>query len=65
MAHEVELKLRIRARDVARLRRHPALTAYSEASPVTRKLTSIYYDTPTLALLDRELSLRVRRMAGG
>lgn len=64
MAHEVELKLRIRAQDIARLRRHPALTGHA-ARPVTRKLTSIYYDTPHLALLDRELSLRVRRMSGG
>lgn len=62
MAHEVELKLRIRPSDAARLRKHPAVTRATCAGPLTRKLTSIYYDTPQLALLDAGLSLRVRRM---
>lgn len=65
MANEVELKLRIRAADIPRLKQHPALTGNLLEAPVTRKLTSIYYDTPDLALLDAGLSLRVRRMAGG
>lgn len=64
MAHEVELKLRLRARDAARLQAHPAVTAAARQGPLTRKLTSIYYDTPQLALLDAGLSLRVRRMGG-
>ncbi len=64
MAHEVELKLRIRPRDAARLRNHPAVTGATRAGPVTHRLTSIYYDTPQLALLDAGLSLRVRRMDG-
>lgn len=63
-ASEVELKLRLRPRDAARLRRHPCIVAASLGRPVTRKLTSIYYDTPQLALLDAGLSLRVRRMGG-
>ena len=65
MANEIELKLRIRAADVARLRQHPAVKQALVGKPVTRRLTSIYYDTPELALLDADLSLRVRRMSGG
>lgn len=65
MANEIELKLRIRAVDLPRLRQHPAVKQALVGQPVTRRLTSIYYDTPKLALLDADLSLRVRRMAGG
>lgn len=64
MAHEVELKLRIQPADAARLRRHPAIRSAVIGKPITRKLISIYYDTPQLALLDAGISLRVRRMAG-
>lgn len=65
MANEIELKLRIDAADVARLRRHPALLRPLHGEPLTRRLTSIYYDTPDLRLLDAAISLRVRHMAGG
>lgn len=65
MTHEVELKLRIRPTDVLRLRRHPTVVQTSTDAPLTRKLTSIYFDTPQLALLDAEVSLRVRHMDGG
>jgi inorganic triphosphatase YgiF len=65
MANEVELKLRIRTADIPHLRRHPAILNAITGKPVTRKLTSIYYDTPQLALLDAKISLRVRRMSGG
>jgi triphosphatase len=65
MANEIELKLRIRAVDLPRLRQHPAVKQALIGKPVTRRLTSIYYDTPQLALLDADLSLRVRRMSGG
>ena len=65
MANEIELKLRIASSDLAHLRRHPAILAALSGKPVTRRLISIYYDTPNLALLDAGLSLRVRRMSGG
>lgn len=64
MANEVELKLRIARKDAARLRHHPAVLAACAGKPVTRKLTSIYFDTPGLTLLDTGISLRVRRMSG-
>jgi triphosphatase len=65
MANEIELKLRIRAADLPRLRQHPAVKQVLVGKPITRRLASIYYDTPQLALLDADLSLRVRRMSGG
>ncbi|OIQ87789.1 inorganic triphosphatase [mine drainage metagenome] len=65
MPNEIELKLRISSTDLSRLRHHPAILAALTGRPVTRKLTSIYYDTPQLALLDAGISLRVRRMSGG
>jgi inorganic triphosphatase YgiF len=64
MPNEVELKLRINPAHIARLRRHPAVVATTIGKPLTRKLTSIYYDTPDLQLLDADVSLRVRRMSG-
>lgn len=65
MANEVELKLRIETADLQRLRQHPAVRHALVGKPVTRRLISIYYDTPELALLDAGISLRVRRMSGG
>lgn len=65
MPNEVELKLRIAPTDAASLRHIPAVTVATVGKPVTRKLVSIYYDTPDLQLLDAGVSLRVRRMSGG
>ncbi|HQR60724.1 MAG TPA: CYTH and CHAD domain-containing protein, partial [Methylophilaceae bacterium] len=64
MTHEVELKLRIAAQDIPHLRRHPAIKAALVGESITRKLVSIYFDTPQLALLDAGISLRARYMAG-
>ena len=63
MANEVELKLRIAAPDILRLKHHPAIKAAQFGKPRTHNLLSIYYDTPQLALLDLGISLRVRRIA--
>lgn len=64
MPDEIELKLRIDRRHAARLRQHPAILAAASGKPITRKLTSIYFDTPQLTLLDAGINLRVRRMSG-
>lgn len=64
MPDEIELKLRIDRKHAGRLRQHPAILAASTGNPVTRKLTSIYFDTPQLTLLDAGINLRVRRMSG-
>lgn len=65
MSSEIELKLRIAAADIPRLRRHRLVCQHRVGRAVTRKLASIYYDTPQLALLKAGISLRVRRMSGG
>jgi inorganic triphosphatase YgiF len=65
MPNEIELKLRIAAADLPRLRRHPAIRQHLVGKASTRKLTSVYFDTPDLKLLDAAISLRVRRMSGG
>ena len=47
---EIELKLQIAAEDMARLRRNPALRAMTDGRPITRRLRSVYFDTPKLQL---------------
>jgi len=68
MANEIELKLRIAKSDIPRLKRQLANIAASSlgiqlSKPSTHKTLSTYYDTPDLTLLDRGISLRVRRAA--
>jgi len=63
MASEVELKLRIATSDIAHLKYHAAISGALVGKPKIRSLTSIYYDTPQLALLDLGISLRVRRVS--
>jgi inorganic triphosphatase YgiF len=65
MANEIELKLSIGEPDADRLNQHPAITEQLIEAPWTRQLTSTYYDTPELSLLDSGLNLRVRSMSGG
>jgi inorganic triphosphatase YgiF len=65
MQNEIELKLRINTKDIIRLRRHAAIRQHLTGTPMTRRLVSIYYDTPDLQLLKKKISLRVRRMSGG
>jgi triphosphatase len=65
MANEIELKLRIDDSSAHLIAHHPAITERLIEAPWTRKLVSIYYDTPDLSLLDAGLNLRVRSMSGG
>ena len=58
---ETELKLKIAASDVARLREHPLLATLPEAAWREHELTDTYYDTPGLDLWCAGLTLRVRR----
>ncbi len=56
---EVELKLLVPRKAVARLLRHPALAKGARA--VRSRLRSMYYDTPALDLQRHGQTLRVRR----
>ena len=62
MAVETELKLRIAPEHLNRLKRHPLLKSLSTARASTRKLYSVYYDTPDLKLHRRAMALRLRRV---
>lgn len=64
MATEVELKLWVAPEHAAALIRHPRVRALSREGPRTRKLYSVYYDTPDLQLKRQGLTLRLRRVGG-
>lgn len=59
MGEEIELKLAIAPNMGARLRRDPLLAG--AAGGGTRRLSSVYYDTPDLALRNLGIGIRVRR----
>ena len=58
---EIELKLRLPQSCIPRLQRSSLLKSLSVSRPVTRKLYSIYYDTPALDLKKKNVALRLRR----
>lgn len=62
MAVETELKLRISAGQLARLKRHALLKTHSVNRPVTRRLYNIYYDTAKLDLYRSAQALRLRHV---
>ncbi len=62
---EIELKLRINQSNAPRLFEHPEIQQRIVTPPQTRRLVSVYFDTPALQLLDAGISLRVRSMSGG
>ena len=57
---EIELKLEVDPRDVARLKRQLSRLCVTE--PVVRTLVSVYFDTARWTLREHRLSLRVRRV---
>ncbi|HEY5656182.1 MAG TPA: CYTH domain-containing protein [Myxococcota bacterium] len=64
MEREVELKLEISPRELARLQRHPRVRALSTGPARTATLRSVYFDTRDLALARRGMGLRLRWMGG-
>ncbi|MDD4912029.1 MAG: CYTH and CHAD domain-containing protein [Sideroxydans sp.] len=62
MSIETELKLRITPEDMRRLKRHPFLRSLSLQRAYNQPLYSIYYDTPTLTLIQHKMALRLRRV---
>lgn len=57
---EIELKLEVDPRDVARIKRH--LRRLSDAKPAASTLVSVYFDTARWNLREHHVSLRVRRI---
>jgi triphosphatase len=60
MSVETELKLSISPAHLNKLRRHPLLRELASGRAVTRKLHSVYYDTPDLRLRSKAMALRLR-----
>jgi inorganic triphosphatase YgiF len=61
---ELELKFEMSRPEVAALQAGAQLARRSIAAPVTRRLRSIYFDTPRQDLRAAGISLRLRRVAG-
>ncbi|WP_033068460.1 CYTH and CHAD domain-containing protein [Thalassospira australica] len=62
---EIELKLRIDPKHVARLKNAPVLREVKEGRRLlTTHLVSIYHDTPKLSLADKGLAVRLRKKGG-
>jgi len=57
---QTELKLKVPADELERLRGHPMLAGRALGEPVEHHLVDTYYDTPERALWQAGLSLRVR-----
>ncbi len=61
---EAELKLLLAPQDLHRLRRDPRIRALQQGRAATRRVHSVYYDTPERALLRAGLALRLRSDGG-
>ena len=61
---ETELKLLLQAQDLRRLRRDPQIKRMQQGRATTRRVHSVYYDTPEHALLHAGLALRLRSDGG-
>ncbi|MBO0735529.1 MAG: CHAD domain-containing protein [Alphaproteobacteria bacterium] len=62
MAHEIELKLQVPRDAISKAADLPGLRQLIQGPPRRQKLTSVYFDTPSLKLRDHGLALRVRRI---
>lgn len=62
---EIELKLGLAPDDMVRLSSHPPLALPTQAPPASRRLASVYFDTPDFALARAGVALRVRSTGDG
>ncbi len=60
MNEETELKLALAPKDVGRLKRQALLHTLKSRPAFTRRLVSVYFDTPDFALRDKKVVLRIR-----
>jgi len=61
MSREVELRFSVRPEDFARLKKAQP-RGFAAGPPATRRLSSVYYDTPDFDFAKAGLSLRVRKV---
>ncbi|MEA4839245.1 MAG: CHAD domain-containing protein [Rhodospirillaceae bacterium] len=64
MGAETEVKLRLDRAGLDALRRHPLIRKFKTGRAATQFQTSLYFDTPELALLHRRIALRIRHAGG-
>lgn len=62
MPHEVEIKLRLSPDRVSQLKRAPLLRSLARSRGRTRRLLSVYFDTPRLDLQSLGGALRIRHV---
>lgn len=62
---EIELKLALAPEDLARIAQRPCLSAGRLAEPTSKRLSSIYFDTPDFILAAQGIAVRVRRTGSG
>jgi inorganic triphosphatase YgiF len=60
-AREVELKLEVPSRDLAKLRRHPRVRSLTQGRAIAQRLRSVYFDTGALDLARQGIALHVHR----
>lgn len=60
MSHEIELRFSVRPEDLARIKKAQP-RGFTAGPPVTRRLSTVYYDTPELEFAKAGLTLRVRK----
>jgi len=60
MSHEIELRFSVRPEDFARLKKAQP-RGFDVGPPITRRLSTVYYDTPHFDFAKAGLSLRVRK----
>ena len=61
MSQEMEIRFAASERDLVRIARGSALHGFAVGRAATRRLSTIYYDTPKLSFSKAGLSLRVRK----
>jgi len=62
MTENIELKLAFAPEDAEKLRRHPIVRALRQRRATIKHITSAYYDTPSFALYDKKIELRITRV---
>lgn len=65
MSQEIEIRFAAPERDLLRIARGSTLHGFAVGRAATRRLSTIYYDTPELSLSKAGLSLRVRKNGRG
>jgi len=61
MSQEIEIRLNVHPDDLSKLAASPLVRRFAQGNAATRRLNTVYYDTPDFAFARCGVSLRVRR----